>query len=191
MKKIKIQNQPFGPFPTMIIGADVNGKPNYVTVGACGVVSMKPVLYVSLKSTHYTTSGVKESGYFSVNIPLISMVEQTDYCGIVSGRTIDKSSLFTPFYDELGRAPMIEECSMNFLCKVIQVIPLFDFEMFLGEIVAVYVNEDCITDGKPNPLKLNPIIMMGASYYSLNEVVGNLFKTGLKLKETPSDTKTC
>jgi flavin reductase (DIM6/NTAB) family NADH-FMN oxidoreductase RutF len=55
--------------------------------------------------------------------------------------------------------------------------------MFLGEIVAVYVNEDCITDGKPNPLKLNPIIMMGASYYSLNEVVGNLFRTGLKLSE--------
>lgn len=57
------------------------------------------------------------------------------------------------------------------------------FEMFLGEIVAVYVNEDCITDGKPNPLKLNPIIMMGASYYSLNEVVGNLFRTGLTLSE--------
>ena len=76
MKKIKIQNQPFGPFPTMIIGADVNGKPNYVTVGACGVVSLKPVLYVSLKSTHYTTPGVKENGYFSVNIPPVSMVEQ-------------------------------------------------------------------------------------------------------------------
>jgi len=58
MKKIKIQNQPFGPFPTIIIGSDVNGKPNYVTVGACGVVSMKPVLYVSLKSSHYTTPGV-------------------------------------------------------------------------------------------------------------------------------------
>ena len=182
MKKIKIQNQPFGPFPTMIIGADVNGKPNYVTVGACGVVSLKPVLYVSLKSTHYTTPGVKENGYFSVNIPPVSMVEQTDYCGMVSGKTVEKSSLFTPFYDELGGAPMIKECSMNFLCKVIQVIPLFGFEMFLGEIVAVYVNEDCITDGKPNPLKLNPIIMMGASYYSLDEVVGNLFRTGLNYR---------
>ena len=46
-----------------------------------------------------------------------------------------------------------------------------------------FYNEDCITDGKPNPLKLNPIIMMGASYYSLDEVVGNLFRTGLKLSE--------
>ena len=139
------------------------------------------MLYVSLKSTHYTTPGVKETGYFSVNIPPVGLVEQTDYCGIVSGKTIDKSSIFTPFYDALGRAPMIKECSMNFLCKVIEVIPVFDFEMFLGEIVAVYANEECLTDGKPDPLKLNPIIMMGTSYYSLDEVVGNLFRTGLKL----------
>ena len=62
MKKIKLQNRPFGPFPTVIVGADVNGKPNYATLGAYGIVSMKPVLYISLKSTHYTTLGVRQNG---------------------------------------------------------------------------------------------------------------------------------
>lgn len=118
-----------------------------------------------------------------MNIPPVSMAEQTDYCGIVSGKAVDKSSLFTSFYDELGKAPIINECSMNFLCKVIEIIPIFDFEMFLGEIVAVYMNEECLTEGKPDPLKLNPIIMIGASYYSLDVVVGNLFRSGLKLSE--------
>lgn len=183
MEKIKIQNRPFGPFPTMLVGADVNGKPNYVTVGACGVVSLKPMLYISLKSMHYTTAGVKENGYFSVNIPPAGLVEQTDYCGIVSGKRIDKSNVFVPFYDEFGKAPMIKECTMNFLCKVVQVIPIDDFEMFLGEIVSVYVNEECLTEGKPDPLKINPMIMMGASYYDLNQLVGNAFKSGLKISE--------
>lgn len=178
MKKIKIQNRPLGPFPTILVGADVNGKPNYATVGACGVVSLKPVLYVSLKSTHHTTLGVKENGYFSVNIPSSDLVQKTDYCGIVSGKTTDKSNVFTPFYDDLGKAPMISECSMSYLCKVIQIVPIFDFEMFLGEIVAVYMNEECLTDGKPDPIKINPLIMMDNNYFDLGQVVGSIFKSG-------------
>ncbi len=183
MKKVKIQNVPFGPFPAMLAGADVNGRPNYATVGACGVVSMKPVLYISLKSTHFTTSGVKENGCFSVNIPPVDLVQKTDYCGIVSGHRVDKSNVFTPFYDELGKAPMISECSMNILCKVIRTIPMFDFDFFLGEIVAVYINEQCLTNGKPDPLKINPIILMGGSYCNLGQVVGTVFKEGQAFKK--------
>jgi flavin reductase (DIM6/NTAB) family NADH-FMN oxidoreductase RutF len=182
MEKIKIQNRPFGPFPTVLVGAEVNGKPNYVTVGACGVVSMKPVLSISLKISHYTTAGVKETGFFSINIPPVDLVQKTDYCGIVSGQTTDKSNLFTPFYDELGKAPLISECSMNFLCKVIQVIPIFDFDFFLGEIVAAYVSDHCMTDGKPDPIKINPMIMMGNNYYDLNQMVGTAFKEGAVIK---------
>jgi flavin reductase (DIM6/NTAB) family NADH-FMN oxidoreductase RutF len=178
VKKVKIQNVPFGPFPTMLVGADVNGRPNYATVGACGVVSLKPVLYISLKSTHYTTLGVKENGFFSVNIPPVDLVQKTDYCGIVSGHRVDKSNVFTPFYDELGKAPMISECSMNILCKVIRTIPMFDFNFFLGEIVAVYINEQCLSNGKPDPLKISPMILMGGSYYNLGQLVGTVFKEG-------------
>ncbi|TGE37547.1 flavin reductase family protein [Desulfosporosinus fructosivorans] len=183
MDKIKLQNRPFGPFPTVLVGAAVNGKPNYATLGAYGVVSMKPVLYISLKSTHHTTMGVKETGYFSVNIPSADLVQKTDYCGMVSGKTIDKSNVFTSFYDDLGKAPMISECPINYLCKVIQTIPIFDFEMFLGEIVAVYANENCLKDGRPDPIKINPIIMMDTSYCDLNHVVGTIFKVGQSITD--------
>ncbi|MFX4262534.1 flavin reductase family protein [Pelotomaculum propionicicum] len=182
MKKVKIPNIPFGPFPAVLVGADVNGRPNYATVGACGVVSLKPVLYISLKNTHYTTAGVKENGFFSVNIPPVSLLQKTDYCGIVSGHSADKSNIFTPFYDELGKAPLIIECSMNILCKVIQTLPMFDFDFFLGEIVAMYINEECLTDGRPDPLKMNPLILMGASYCSLGRVAGSVFKEGRAYK---------
>lgn len=175
---------PVGPFPTVLAGADVHGKPNYATVGACGVVSLEPVLYISLRNTHYTTIGVKENGYFSVNIPSADMVQKTDYCGLVSGRKTDKSNVFTSFYDTMGKAPMISECPMNILCKVIQTVPVFDFEMFLGEITAIYVNEQCLTNGKPDPQKINPTILMGNTYWSLGQAVGAIGKEGLAFKKS-------
>jgi flavin reductase (DIM6/NTAB) family NADH-FMN oxidoreductase RutF len=176
MEKSKLPNRPIGPFPTVLVGVEVNGKPNYVTIGACGVVSLEPVLYISLKSTHHSTLGVKESGYFSVNIPSAEMVQKTDYCGVVSGKNVDKSKLFIPFYDEIGRAPMIQECPLNILCKIVHTLSMFGFEMFFGEIVAVYGSELCLTDGKLDPQKLNPIIMMGTTYFNLGQVVGQVFK---------------
>ena len=69
MKKIKLENQPVGPFPAMIVGAMVNEKPTYTTVGAGGCACLDPVLCVSLKNTHYITEGIVNTGYFSVNIP--------------------------------------------------------------------------------------------------------------------------
>lgn len=172
MQKVMVKNRPFGPFPTIIVGAEIDGRPNYTTIGACGVVSQKPVLYVSLKGTHYSTRGIRENGFFSVNIPSSHQVVETDYCGTVSGKTTDKSAVFTAFYDKLGRAPLIMECPMNLLCKVVETIPIFDFEMFLGEIVAAYVNEQCITDGDADPQKIDPMVLMGKNYWSLGDITG-------------------
>jgi len=115
MNRIKLPNVPVGPFPAMIVGATINGKPTYTTVGAGGCACLDPVLCVSLKNTHYITQGIIETGFFSVNIPSSALVKEMDYCGIVSGKDTDKSTLFSNFYDEAGNAPMIEECPLTFL----------------------------------------------------------------------------
>ncbi|MFT4146134.1 MAG: flavin reductase family protein [Mobilitalea sp.] len=175
MKK-KISNIPFGPYVTVLAGSFVNGKPNYATIGAYGVVSQKPVLYISLKNTHCTTAGVIENGYFSVNIPSADSIEKVDYCGTVSGNKIDKSEIFESFYDDIGTAPMIQDCPVNYLCKVIQTIPIFDFTMFLGEIVGVYAKEECLVNNKPDALKVNPIIIMDSGYFDLKDKIGSIFK---------------
>lgn len=173
--KTKIANIPFGPYVTVLAGSLVNGKPNYATIGAYGVVSQKPVLYISLKNTHYTTAGVIENGYFSVNIPSADYIEKVDYCGTASGCRVDKSNIFKSFYDENKSAPMIQECPINYLCKVIQTIPIFDFTMFIGEIVAVYAEESCIVKNKPDALKVNPVILMDTGYFNLNNRIGSIF----------------
>jgi flavin reductase (DIM6/NTAB) family NADH-FMN oxidoreductase RutF len=91
---------------------------------------------------------------------------------------VDKSNVFESFYDDAGKAPMIKECPVNYLCKVIQTIPIFDFTMFLGEIVAVYANEVCLENDRPDALKIKPIVMMDAGYFDLNERIGSAFKAG-------------
>ena len=95
MKKIKIENRAVGPFPAMIVGGLMNGKPTYTTVGAGGCACLEPVLCVSLKNSHYITEGIVKTGYFSVNIPSIALVKEMDFCGIVSGKDVDKSLLFS------------------------------------------------------------------------------------------------
>ena len=183
MKKIKLENQPVGPFPAMIVGAMVNGKPTYTTVGAGGCACLAPVLCVSLKDTHYITDGIKKSGYFTVSIPSTALIKEMDYCGIASGKDVDKSGLFTPFFDDAGEAPMIEECPLTFLCKVCDSKEIQSFTMFFGDIVAAYVNEDCMTDNKLDPIKIDPIIMMGFSYCNLGQVIGQPFAEGKTLNK--------
>ena len=182
-EKIKVNNITYGPFATVIVGANVEDKPNYTTIGAYGVVCEKPILYVSLKNTHYSTKGVKETGFFSVNIPNINEVEKTDLCGIISGNENDKSKIFTSFYDDNGNAPMIKECSVNYLCKVIKEIPVEDFTMFLGELVSTYASDDCITDGKLDSEKVKPINMMYPSYFGMGKKIGDIFQAGRELEK--------
>ena len=114
----------------------------------------------------YITDGIAKSGYFSVNIPSTSLIREMDFCGMVSGKETDKSSIFNAFFDDAGSAPMIDECPLSFLCKVCDAKSIRGFTMFFGEILAAYMNEKRIIDDKPDSIKLDPIIMMGMSYCS-------------------------
>ncbi len=71
---------------------------------------------------------------------------------------------------------MISDCPVNYLCKVTQTISIFDFTMFLGEIVAAYEKEDCLSDGKPDGLKVDPIVLMNNGYFDLKSRIGTIFK---------------
>ena len=181
MKKIRLDNQGVGPFPAMIVGAMVSEKPTYTLVGAGGCACHEPVLCVSLKDTHYITKGIAETGYFSINIPSTAQVREMDFCGLVSGRDVDKSDLFTPFYDPAGKAPLILECPLNFLCHVCDSKEIRGFTMYFGDIVAAFANDDCVAQGQPDPVKIDPIIMMAYSYLGIQGVIGQPFSEGKKL----------
>jgi flavin reductase (DIM6/NTAB) family NADH-FMN oxidoreductase RutF len=182
MAKSNIGKTRVGISPSVIVGALVNGKANYITLGQCSGLSMNPpMMYISINKAHYTNDGIKENGYFSVNIPSDEVVQKMDYVGLVSGRDTDKSDVFTIFYGESDKAPMIEECPVNILCKVYQVVDLPNYDVFFGEIVGTYVNEDCLTDDKPDMKKINQVFLSGGKYCYVGDECGTAFSDGRAL----------
>jgi len=187
MEKIAIGAKTFlYPMPTTLVGANVRGKPNFLTVAYCGIVQHRPAMIaVESSKTHYTNAGIKENGTFSVNIPSEEMVRITDYCGIVSGKTVDKSTLFETFYGTLGTAPMIKECPINLECKLVQTLDYGGTgEIFIGEIVEAYSEERYLTNGLPDIKKIKPIIfsMHDNNYWKIGEHLGRAWNIGKNFK---------
>ncbi|MFB0563791.1 MAG: flavin reductase family protein [Candidatus Lokiarchaeia archaeon] len=185
MEKIEIGAKTFlYPMPTTLVGANVGGKPNYLTIAYCGIMNHNPpIIGIAPSKTHYTTIGIKENQTFSVNIPSVDMVKVTDYCGLVSGKKVDKSKLFDTFYGKLKTAPMIGECPLNLECKVIQTLEFANDMVFIGEIVAAYSEKKYLTNGLPDIKKINPIIfsMHDNNYWKVGEHVARAWNVGKEL----------
>jgi flavin reductase (DIM6/NTAB) family NADH-FMN oxidoreductase RutF len=172
------------PMPCVLVGANVGGKPNYLTVAWFSMVNMKPpCVMVALNKAHYTNAGLKENGTFSVNIPTSAMADVTDYCGLVSGKNYDKAKMFETFYGKLKTAPMIKECPLNVECKVVQKVDFQIDELFIGEIIATYSDERYLTDGLPDLRKISPFILCTPKpkYLALGAEVGPAWEMGKKL----------
>jgi flavin reductase (DIM6/NTAB) family NADH-FMN oxidoreductase RutF len=184
MVKVKTGTLPF-PVPICIAGTMINGKANYATYGSFGLLSPRPetYIYIGSQGSHYTNTGIKENGYFSVNIPSEEQMQKTDYVGLVSGRNTDKSSIFNSFFGSVDKAPMIEECPVNLLCKLVKIADLPNREIFFGEVLESYVNKECIDNGILNFEKINPLLFTmngpgNASYWKLGDIVGDAYKEG-------------
>jgi flavin reductase (DIM6/NTAB) family NADH-FMN oxidoreductase RutF len=174
------------PMPVTLVGATVEGRANFLAVAWVMRVSMKPpLLAVALNKAHFTPQGIREHHNFSVNFPGVDLMDKADYCGLVSGHKVDKSGLFRVFYGELETAPLIEECPLGLECRLYQVVELPANDLFIGEIVAAYANEDCLTDGRPDILKINPLVltMPDNNYWTVGEQAGPAWQAGKKLKE--------
>lgn len=176
------------PTPTVLVGANVDGKPNFSTYAWCGIVnSQPPMLSVSFQHHRHTLKGVKQNGTFSVNIPSIEMVKEADYCGTISGRQADKVAdcKFSLFYGKLENAPLISECPVNLECKTIHILNLGSHEMVVGQIEEVYVTDTCLTNGEPDVTKIKPFLwVMGPTdqYWEFGKPIGSGHNIGRQIK---------
>ena len=183
MKKKSFGPQTFlYPMPTVIVGAMVEGRPNFNTIACAGIAQSKPpMIAVSMDKGRFTHGGIMTNKAFSVNIPSEEMVVVTDYIGFRSGSTVDKSDLFTVFYGKLGNAPMIEECPVNMRCELVTVT---DFggknDLLVGKITESYAEEKYCTGGYPDIQKVKPFVFTwhDLNYWKIGENLGRTLSVG-------------
>jgi len=175
--------------PVALVGSIVEGRPDFVTVAAIGAAaSNPPALATALQPHRYSLQGIRQNMVFSVNIPSVNLLRETDYCGIVSGAKRDKvkDCSFRVFYGKSDKAPLIEQCPVNHVCEVIEILNLTSHLFVIGKIVETFVSKECLTDGRPDVSKIRPFLFGSRKYLACGDFVGEPFKIGLDIK--PSAT---
>jgi flavin reductase (DIM6/NTAB) family NADH-FMN oxidoreductase RutF len=187
MTKIEIDSEasPF-PKPIVLLGSVVDGRPNFFTVAWFNRVNRTPNIWgAGVGKTRYTLRGIRENKTFSVNFPDADLVVKTDYCGIRSGKDVDKSDLFDVFYGELKTAPMIKDCPVTAECTLRSLIDISTHYLLLGEVKHLYSEEKYMTDGILDQKKLNLLIFTkpASQYWTLGEVVADAFSIGKEIDQ--------
>jgi len=175
------------PSLTVIVGTVVEGKPNFITIAHVGIMNHGTPQYISvgLGKAHYSNRGIKENGVFSVNLPPESLVAETDYVGMVSGKTVDKSGIFELFYGELPAAPMIKACPVTMECRLDRIVDFPTHDAFVGEIVQTYADEAVLKAGKIDLTKVKPLLfdMASVRYYGLGPEIAQCWSIGKSMKK--------
>jgi flavin reductase (DIM6/NTAB) family NADH-FMN oxidoreductase RutF len=167
--------------PAVLVGATVDGKPNFMTVAFAGIVNFKPpVVACGLSPTHHTCAGIAAHGTFSLNLPGAELVEAMDYCGINSGKRVDKGGVFETFVGELENAPMIQTCRLTAECRVVKTVELAVDTVYFGEVVSVFIDDEALKEGAPDWAKIAPLLFTfpDKAYWRLGERVADAWKVG-------------
>lgn len=175
------------PVPAVMISCgDSPEKYNIITVAWTGTInSTPPMTYVSVRKERHSHNLIKESGSFVINLSSEDLVQKTDYCGVKSGREVNKFVHLglTAVPAEKVAAPMIEESPVSIECKVTQVIELGSHDMFMAEVVAIHVNEELIDkNGKLHLEWSKPIVYSHGEYYGVGEALGQFGFSVMKKK---------
>jgi len=176
------------PMPALLVGANVDDKPNFMAVAWGGIANGEPpMISVAIRHQRYTLKGIKQNMTFSVNVPSTDVVKETDYCGIISGAKVNKAQVcrFKVFYGRLDKAPLIEQCPVNLECKVVHILDLGSHSLVIGQIEETHVSDNCLTDGKPDVNKIKPFIYTTSpaiQYQALGKVIAKAFNIGKELK---------
>lgn len=181
------------PLPAVMVSvADKKGNSNIITVAWTGTVCTNPpMLSISVRPERHSYAMIRESGEFVVNLTTEKLAYATDYCGVRSGREVDKfkEMHLTPEKGSQVAAPLIKESPVNIECKVREVLELGSHHMFLADVVAVHVDESYMNEKNKFELpKAKPIVYSHGEYYGLGKLIGN-FGYSVRKKQAGNKAK--
>lgn len=146
-KYSKLQAKPgplLYPLPAVMVSCGDEKESNIITIAWTGIINTNPPMtYVSVMKKRHSHDIIEKNGEFVINLVNEDLVKAVDYCGVKSGRDVNKweEAGLTPVAGDIVKAPMIAEAPVNLECKVFKIEELPSHDMFMAEIVAVHVAE--------------------------------------------------
>ncbi|MEG1458356.1 MAG: flavin reductase family protein [Acetivibrio sp.] len=165
------------PLPAVMVSCQgENTKPNIITVAWTGTICTNPAMvYISVRPERYSYDLIKSSGEFIINLTTKKLARAVDFCGVRSGREVDKFSKMnlTPQPGEKVKVPYIKECPVNIECKVQSIQELGSHHMFLATVEGVHVDAAYLDKkGKFDLNKSNLMVYSHGEYFALGEQLG-------------------
>lgn len=165
------------PLPAVMVSVtDGQGNDNIITVAWTGTVCTNPpMVYISVRPSRYSYEMIKKTGEFVINLTTEELAFATDYCGVRSGRDVDKfkEAHLTREPAQFVKAPMIKESPVSIECRVTEMKELGSHHMFLAEVLAVHAQQEYID--KNNKFQLNkakPIVYSHGEYLGTGRSLG-------------------
>lgn len=161
------------PKPMTVVGAEVEGKVNWLVVGHTGIIGHDRVL-VSMSKSHYTNQGIRKSKKLSINLVSREMLPQADYVGSVSGASVNKSGVFKYHWGENG-SPVIDASPLTMECNVEDIFETEGFDNFICSIANTYAAPEVLdSEGKLDYTQLKPVLFEFPtySYIATGEIIG-------------------
>lgn len=164
------------PVPPALVVCGTNESPNVFTVAWTGIInSQPPKTYISVRPERYSYELIEKTGEFTINLPTRNLVRAVDFCGVRSGREMNKFEKcgITPIPASQVGAPIIEEAPISLECRVFDRVRYGTHDMFLADIVAVDADDAYIDkSGKLDLSKAELIAYAHGEYYVLGERLG-------------------
>lgn len=165
------------PLPAVLVSvADKAGNSNLLTIAWTGTVcSDPPMVSISVRPERYSYHMIEETGEFVINLTTEELVFATDYCGVKSGKDVDKwkAMKLTKIPGEKVKVPMVKESPVNLECRVIEKKELGTHHMFLAEVVAVHADERYMdANGRFHLNDAKPLVYSHGRYLSIGEEIG-------------------
>lgn len=143
------------PNPVLLVSSEYKGEESIIALSWAGnSCSNPPIMSLGIRKERHSYNIIKQSMEFVINIPTANILDKVEICGTKSGRDIDKwnECNFTKGQSKVVNVPHIEECPVSLECKVIKIIELGSHDLFLGEVVAIHMDEKWKSNQYPDLL---------------------------------------
>ena len=176
------------PLPPVLVSCGTLDSPNVLTVAWTGIVNTDPPMtYISVRPERFSFEILRKTGEFVINLPTESLARAIDFCGVRSGRDIDKIDAcgLTLLPGETVQAPLVAESPVHLECQITQELPLGSHHMFLARISAVRVDEKYMDEtGRLCMEKCRLISYIHGTYYTTGRALGK-FGFSVQKKKRP------